>query len=760
MADRALIIAVEEYNDVTDGFTAKKLDGTIKAAERFRDWLTAKWEAEGVTGEMFFCSSPPQPGHHAATARAITRVLAELERNGRDTTDNLYVYFSGHGFRAAGETVKWADVLVCADFESVQLGASQCFKLDALIEGLRASLGYGFHFYFIDACRNELPTAIASNIMPFGRKGLEEPSVFVLQSTVKGMPALVAGPFANTLLDGLNGSGKAKKWVPPVADSMQVRFDSLRAFLMRRLANEQPITHSNSGPKGEDEAVLAVIKPVPECTLTIKLDTAIPSIRGKATVAAFGGAVANKRAIDATETAIKLRPDYYSVKLEVMSAMATPADAVPVELFEDRTIEFKVQPITRGVAGPKSAGTASPPDNVRISLPAEGRLKMREMSTGIEQTFTESAEVALPEGSYYITLEDRDGRRLRTDQVNVPRTGTAEVAPAAFGGSLPHESIAAFMPVHDGRIDFSKSIGPISDPDLGVWLSIAGAGRILGSQGDYSKLSRLPLADFATTRVDASPIYVLAGLPRAEMTLSVGVGARVDPSWLPTTSPLAGVRESVMQTPPGQHFLTLAIDRQPPQTLATFTMQNRCTLIVLTLDEDEQPRIAQYLLPIGHLTTHLPDQVQERLRNRNQLKDVHWLALLTRAFRKRRAWSQEFKGNELIDLLYAKWLDPIGAAMAAYELARRSQQSLLAFHIHKESVLKEVAGNMQRFFGDLPDTSAIVRLAGEDSVPTGVPLFSDGLRVLPEVREQLPYSAGLLDYTGLWTAWRGAVAPP
>ena len=44
MADRALIIAIENYDKVAAGFTAKKLDGTIAAAEAFRAWLQNKWK--------------------------------------------------------------------------------------------------------------------------------------------------------------------------------------------------------------------------------------------------------------------------------------------------------------------------------------------------------------------------------------------------------------------------------------------------------------------------------------------------------------------------------------------------------------------------------------------------------------------------------------------------------------------------------------------------------------------------------------------
>jgi uncharacterized membrane protein len=38
--------------------------------------------------------------------------LIELQQQGRDAPENLFVYFSVHGFRAHGETMKLEDLVV------------------------------------------------------------------------------------------------------------------------------------------------------------------------------------------------------------------------------------------------------------------------------------------------------------------------------------------------------------------------------------------------------------------------------------------------------------------------------------------------------------------------------------------------------------------------------------------------------------------------------------------------------------------------
>src|SRR5260370_19167656 len=166
MAERALIIAVEEYPQITDGSVEKKLSGTLVAAQNFRDWLTAKWHAENTSGQILFCSNPLVPGGQGASKDDIIRALRLLLKDGRDQTEVFYFYFSGHGFRLPKERAKLTDVLVAAEFEDVIQSGASCFKLDALIAGLRSSLGIGCHYYFVDACRNEVKKAIGSVIMP------------------------------------------------------------------------------------------------------------------------------------------------------------------------------------------------------------------------------------------------------------------------------------------------------------------------------------------------------------------------------------------------------------------------------------------------------------------------------------------------------------------------------------------------------------------------------------------------------------------
>src|ERR1700674_5738192 len=101
MTFRALIIGIEEYPDVRDGSIAKSLPGTSKSASDFRNWLLAKWKAEGVKPadtQIVFCASPPQEGGTGATSEDIQTAILEIKDKGQSATEEFYFFFSGRGF--------------------------------------------------------------------------------------------------------------------------------------------------------------------------------------------------------------------------------------------------------------------------------------------------------------------------------------------------------------------------------------------------------------------------------------------------------------------------------------------------------------------------------------------------------------------------------------------------------------------------------------------------------------------------------------
>jgi len=763
VAVRALIIAIEHYPSIVGGGMAKTLPGTLQAGLMFKDWLLKKWKQEkrnSADTQLIFCSEPVQPGDSGASNGEIRMALLSLKERGQSTTEELYVFFSGHGFSFSDKPGSRADILITSDFEQPALSPQCCLNLDEMVLWLRSHLGPGRHYYFVDSCRNPLTTKQIqiAGLLPIDPQASGDASTFLLQSTVEGATAAVGGPFPAALLDGLRGRGRAKTWDAKVSDAMFVRYDTLRSYLKGAAAPDQQITSKTAGIDGESDAILAVLRPIPLSKCNIKIDAPLP-VKGKIMYRRGRSKVDEHQPLNgnANVLVLKFEPDDYTVAVRLDSGPISPSGPVSVELWEDQTLEFRV---VKEDVNEKEEKPSGPPDlaatasaDIDFVVPGRTALNLRNVFTGEETRIDNSQRARLPAGRYLATLSSAATRNMVRREIEVPPGEAVYVNLGEWQKSAPHRAIAGQLPTHavyaDG-LDFSETLGgPISDPDLDLWLALIGGGRILGSIGDYSKLAGFPLHDFFNEGPGASPIYVLAGFENVGTRLDVALSGGAAVAWTPAIEPpsMQGIREAYVPAAPGSALLSFRIGDQPSYTVSTLASPNRGMLVTLTLDEEGKPRIGQYLLPIGHLIDRLPLDVAQQVRRRNHLQDVRFIAQASRAFRKRRDVQKEVSADELMDLFNGKWVDPIGSSLAAYEALRRGRRG----------ELREVLANMKRFLGDLPDITCLARLADEPiGRPTGTPLFLDGLRAFPDYPAWLPLPASHLDFTGLWSAWRAA----
>ncbi|ESZ04413.1 caspase family protein [Mesorhizobium sp. M1060] len=788
MAVRALIVAIENYPNVQGGALAKELPGTLKAGLAFRTWLVKKWDSEGVKAKdrhLIFCSQPVQPEGRPATAEGIREAMLELKQKGAGRTDELYVYFSGHGFTfASGPGVK-KSIFVASDFKNANVSGNCCLPIDEIVVWLRAHLGPGSHAYFIDACRNKLDGSvitISSPILPFNTDTGTEASTFVLHSTTDGRTTLAGGPFHPRLMEGLQGKGRAKVWDDSGADLMNVQYTSLRRYL--KTALQDPVDGEVDGTA--DDMTLAWLKPAPDATCTITIEgSKVPD----GTIAYRRGRDTNsvEQPFQGTKTVLRLKPDAYTFSVRAANTIFEQSE-LRQELYDDAAITFRIAssrgplaptPGERGLENfglrPKwtgsELGTAVSAGEVLeeavvgadafgatldIVVPPDCTLELINVNSRTQTKYLASGKANVEAGDYTALLKDQNGQIIGRKDIGVSAGSDVELDLAQWRHSTPHVSIAKSLEItDDGWVDFSKSLdGPVVDPDLDLWLALAGAGRILlGSSGtDFRKLSNLPLHDFSGEKAGSSPIYVLAGLENPQTKLDVGLSKATNVEWHMADRPngLDGIAEAYFPVDPGSHLISFHVGENAPYTVSTLASPNRAMLVTLALDKDGAPTVSQYLLPLGHLIDQLPHKVRNVLTSRNQLKDVESLANANRAFRKRRNVFEVLPGNRLNEILDMKWLDPITSALAAYECLRRGQKAKMGV----------VVKNMAEFFGDLPDSWALARLAGMSKVgspPAGVPLFLDGLKADPDYAERLPLPASHLDYSSPWTAWWDAV---
>ena len=120
---------------------------------------------------------------------------------------------------------------------------------------------------------------------------------------------------------------------------------------------------------------------------------------------------------------------------------------------------------------------------------------------------------------------------------------------------------------------------------------------------------------------------------------------------------LPGISEAYFSTEPGPYLLSFRSTDVESYSVATFTKRSFATLITLTFDDEDAPRLSQYLLPIGHL--HGASLGAEPLRTVLQISQA------TRVFRFRRILKTHAPQIASGQSAFGTVFDPIGRTMAA-----------------------------------------------------------------------------------------------
>ncbi|HEV7891670.1 MAG TPA: caspase family protein [Pyrinomonadaceae bacterium] len=311
----------------------------------------------------------------------------------------------------------------------------------------------------------------------------------------------------------------------------------------------------------------------------------------------------------------------------------------------------------------------------------------------------------------------------------------------------------------EGASVFSEhALGPLVNDDLALWLSLFGASRIVGMPGEFSKLVRLKLENFDDVKQGESVVYLLAGFEKSEGPFGVGLSSGPHVDWEPPreVEGLYKIYERRFEAEAGAHLLSLKLPGQPPATFAVHCLPNRATLAAVAEDKEGRLNFHQFLLPLRHLFEHLGPTVQA-YAERNMLGVVRTMALAQSQFARKRSVQKLLKEtdeNAWDDLVNHRWLDPLMALVAAYDIIRHGTIE------QGKKLLGLMNSTLRKDFDGMGDVEAIAKLIGADwNTPASPPLLLDGVLAFDDVEEKqiLPLSPDRLDYRSTWTAWRGAV---
>ncbi|MGJ4953547.1 hypothetical protein [Bradyrhizobium sp. HKCCYLS20291] len=736
MSRRALIFAIEKYSLVSDGSVEAELERTVARARLFRFWLTRKWKREGVPEadqHVIFCSEPKIIGGRGASIGDLTTALLELKKSGRNMTDELYFYFSGHGF-TFDRNVTRSSILIAADYRSMEESGRQCANLDWIVLWLTMNMGTGRHYFFVDACRNLMDSALiqpTDALLNNNPDTTGEPDSFLLQSSRVGEVSPADGTFADALLAGLAGQGTAKVWDRSDPGAMVVRFDTLRDFVRQKI--KRKIHQNVTGDGGDASGLILTMKPPPMSRCTIRLTD------GKAAGTAFfeGERTHFSKPMEESPAHFDVPPDTYRITLDVGGADTFPRERVLL-LYDDAEATFSLDPTV-------SAPVHSPQTTV-VTVPLDTSLSIRDLSGRTLRTLPEGTHRHVPRGTYGAVLSDKTGKRvIRSDELVLTDVGSVDIGEWTRG-AIRKAIIDRFPKDPNGRLSPVLERALI-DTDLDILLSLLGAAKIL--EGDprvpTTEIGRLPLDDFASEKEGASPVFVLAAFDDDETGLEVSVRRTGAPVWRSASRPEIGSLRDFRANPDAGplHVSLRKKGDDAAYTLKSIALRNRVTLITVTQDGDGGFIVGQHFIPIGRLAAKF--EYPTASLHGDPFLDVLAASRMTRSFRRRKSVMSDLQFYPGRDLVAGNWKDPLVILLAAYESLRRGRQ---------EIDLPILVSTLENLFGDIPDTKILAaRLRGATPrLGNGIPIFKDGFVAAGGSVSDLPPGSSL-DYSSIWTAW-------
>ena len=702
----------------------------------------------------------PANRRFASTRSGVRAAIRQLVKTEANQVSELFVYFAGHGlgYKESPQR-RGLDLLLTTDYVNAAESGEACINILELQENLDRWLLGDAHYYFLDACRTALRVG---EILPAGlglaldQASGNRPIIYTLYSTKFGETAPTNPKFPKALLGGLRGEGRAKI---RVAKSWWVQFERLVSYVESHVD-----TAVDSLSLGHGEGLIAKLEGPFVTPLAVKVDGATPDTELELKIESNGIEQPFPFKGPAFEKALAPNDGGYGVDLLFRGKplrRISPADDDSLDLYEPVELRYEMPTAgaTRGglesisAVRPSGAllglrGADSPNVSIKV-FDAEGK--------NILSGSRDISESGVAPGNYRVEVTE-NGRRIHEQRISL-RRGVRTEADYFENTSRVRQSIASHVPNRDdGRVvDFSETLGPMAQQNTALWLSVLGASRLIDDPGVFSKLRDLPLANFDDLKKDDCAVYALAGLEHAGRA-QLSISRTAKPEWQPMepVAGLEGVHHHRVKVESGSILISFALPDRPPVTFASFALPNRAVLFVVTEDEAGKVDIRQMLLPVHSLQAYLPDVVTRRAKDES-LRLVRYLLLQQDRFARRESLvpPEGQERRDLDEMLYGKWLDPLFALTAIYELARRGD---------KEKVnVGEAVSNLERYFGELPDVAAVTRIFNpkqRGKAPSGAPLLRESLLRMPKLLEQLPLPAGLLDYGSIWTSWVGAVAGP
>lgn len=749
---------MDEYSE-----PSLRLSGAVNDALAMKEWLLDTSGGNVPNQNLFLLlnhdNRPGMPPSRKATVQNIGDAILEVTRRYRGNGERLFFYFAGHGLSTIYDyTIVPA---ICpSDFNGSFPGRTT-ISINSITNYFKTQQ-FQEQFFFFDACR-DIPYNTPFRVGHFEAPDLRTfPNIqqTVIYATSPGQRALElltpgneSGAFTDALIRGLNGEGKSKIY-DVTQDKYLIKADRLLEFVRDEVEkkfqteDEKKIHRPRIDGERDSSSVISSFSSSEFSSVDLSV-LVNPSEVSPIEVSIRGGD--NIPSIKSTTIPVKFTLPQNDYGVIVRSVDHTQKQKPwPVKLYSTQqiTVDMIRDPFNPegGMGMPDepppdtfSAGltTQSLKENGAINVSSRDRLAPIQIADHIGNIVSNGLGHAFHTGTpglYRIRLMSPDEKYEKivelkpnkTENVSIESPNVPDISPELIRKT-------DFQINADNSLEVSEYVGSILEPKLTTILALAS--RSSDKDWNSYKLRHLGFTGFSKlTHHAGSGLSLVIGSEYGffQHPHNATLGFRIrfwsqkesipENRTLITPLMIEGFAEFATGAMPGSYWLSIESENKEPLILSVAILPDRITLITLVQNNDGTKSIFQYMPSV--LENNIEKDVLA-LRKINFMQQFYTKNAL-----------DYLQPEEIMELAYMKWEDPMAGCLAGYLLLKNFAKSR-----YKNSIF-EIGKNMSKHFAKIPDSFVLDGKIKEitrsnDAVESykvalesGIPLFSDGLTIL------------------------------
>lgn len=639
MASWAIVIGIDRY-----AIQDAALGGAVRDALDVREWLFDPQGGNVPEANLALVLGPaegaPDPGVEAAAPdrNSATKAVAELIQRSGGAGERLYFYYSGHGI-SARTGFSDEDAMLFSDFE--WLLPDNSWSLRSLWEYF-ATFQFQDQIMLVDACRNA-PRIQEVRIGHWPRPrqrdvGTPPAQQFILYATSPGLRAAEEGApgdehaaFTRVLLNGLRGAGRAKTF-DSAAQEYLVRWDALADYVVDAMeelkknvaegAKELIQIPQQAGARGvagrpPNPAIVSIpVDRVPDPELQLDVVLRPEEVVGVAEVRLLddaGAPVETRTQVPGLPVRFTLPPRTY-----LLHALAPQYDTLyyrpPVDLYGNREIALDLKPAAGTAPAPQAGAQAATGRLVAISPDPRLPIEVANAAGQVVASACGRVETEQAPGAYQVRVRGADGRPL----VLAVALTAGEEEEVELSMPAPEPAVTRIVQrsglelADNHTLSVSELVAPIGGAGLSTVLGLAGLAALLGVADEGHKLRSLGSRAMRAVldKGARSGIHVLVGVDGAADGETAGRLGNVRLTCWPILKPVPeasvaptpldadpGLGEHALAAEPGNHWLAIERTGANPIVLPLSVLDDRVTLVVVTLVTDGHPGVFEFIPP-------------------------------------------------------------------------------------------------------------------------------------------------------------------